>query len=199
MTSWTLKSRASGIFLVSPATWLVAAHKLSLLLTLTSTCQVVRCQGDYLLFFPFVTSTSSPSYYRHVMVHRLCRHLLTTFSIVDPIYQKETRWNCFSSRRTFERFALLMTDVTHSLHLLLLLSFQCPQLDPTSHWGASTTATRGPPSRWTNCATSPETAPAATTRETYVVSKTACGLADIPASICGSKQARVWLAVLICH
>lgn len=61
------------VFLVSPS-HRTNRNLTDLTVTLTSTCQVVRCQGDYLLSFWVLTSTSA-FYYRHVMVRGWCRHL----------------------------------------------------------------------------------------------------------------------------
>lgn len=78
------------VFLVSPS------HKtITLTLTLTSTCQVVRCHGDYLLCFQIVTSTSLTIYRGHVLVRYY--HLPTTLAeLTRSSHLTETYLLCIS-------------------------------------------------------------------------------------------------------
>lgn len=113
------------------------------------------------------------------------------------IFQTPTAlWRHFGSQRMCEE-AFNMTCFLSSS------SVQCPRPALTSHWRASTTVTRAPGSRWTDCATSTWTARSAMTKATYAVSTpTRRGAAvdeyvqsgkahvsaAVPALVCGPKR-----------
>lgn len=85
---------------MSTRTVATAKHKISLTLTLISTCHVIQCHGNNSFCFQFVTSTSPTLSYSHV-------NASTCLSI--PLQQKCTSFPfsllLFLSWQTFKRFA----------------------------------------------------------------------------------------------